>query len=139
MSNKATVTKMTYNTKDPDELIPYIFKGYKQDLPMVYVYKYSGGEKEALKHFMRLGSFIMAKTNHGYVAFPAKGISFVQESITDLLYRVENGKVSDMKDVCAICGDRVKKLLSGCDECNGLKNIRQINRFHVKAMPKKAA
>lgn len=129
-----SLVRLRFYTKDTSELISYQMnkKGLIADLPVVYVYEHNGTEQEALEAFMPLGSFAFAETGDSFLAFPLKGAAKVGKSIQRLIHRVENGKVYDLSNVCELCKDRVRKALSGCDPCEGLRSIRQVHPMIIK-------
>ncbi|MEC4685374.1 MAG: hypothetical protein VST71_06555 [Nitrospirota bacterium] len=128
-----TLHRLAYKTSDIENLITYKHAGVIKDLPVVYVYEYYGSKKQALERFMPLNSFAMAEVSDGrYIAFPINAISKVKNVFEKLLYRVENGKVIDIDNVCSICADRIRNVLSGCDKCESIKKVKQLYPMIIK-------
>ena len=130
MSN-LSLTRLIYQTRNSEELIPYVVEGREMDLPMVYLYEHEGTEQQALEDFGPLGSFVMAQGQRGFLAFPAKAYGKVSPVIETLLYRIEKGKASEIDSICTLCKDRIKKVLSGCEHCDSLRRLAQLNRMIV--------
>jgi len=101
MSN-LSLTRLIYQTRNSEELIPYVVEGREMDLPMVYLYEHEGTEQQALEDFGPLGSFVMAQGQRGFLAFPAKAYGKVSPVIETLLYRIEKGKASEIDNICTL-------------------------------------
>lgn len=125
------LVKLAYKTKDKNELISYWIKGHTIMLPMIYVYEHTGTEKEAMEDFLPLGSFAFAKTGDSYIAFPMKGASKVLKGSVKLLYRIENGRITPLENICKLCKDRLKRALEGCGECDSLRKVQQLMPMKV--------
>jgi hypothetical protein len=128
-----SLLKIGYRTKDTAELVQYKDGGHEVWKPEIYVYScVTATEVEALDTFMPLDSFVMAKNKREFLAFPCKGAAKVINTGVSLLYRVENGKKSHISDICGLCPDKVKKMFSGCPDCDSLKKIRQLHPMKIK-------
>lgn len=128
-----TLHRLVYKTSDIENLITYKHAGVIKDLPVVYVYEYYGSKERALKRFMPLNSFAMARVSERrYIAFPINAISKVKNVFEKLLYRVENRKVIAIDNVCSICADRIRNVLSGCDKCESIRKVKQIYPMIIK-------